>query len=68
MVKVIILGQLLLWNTYQIMKKFSFDAIQNDIYYLLDKGSYVEDYIGQGKDQFGNEYNLILLMKLINFI
>lgn len=34
-----------------------FDAIQNDIYYLLDAGSQVVDIIGQGKDNKGNDYN-----------
>lgn len=34
-----------------------FDAIQKDIYYLLDAGSKVVDVIGQGKDNKGNDYN-----------
>lgn len=34
-----------------------FDAIQNDIYYLLDADSRVVDIIGQGKDDKGNDYN-----------
>ncbi len=34
-----------------------FDAIQNDIYYLLDAGSQVVDIIGQEKDNKGNDYN-----------
>lgn len=34
-----------------------FDAIQNDIYYLLDAGSQVVDIVGQGKDNKGNDYN-----------
>ena len=48
-------------------EEVSFDAIQNDIYYLLDKGSYVEDYIGQGKDQFGNEYNFDFVNEVNQF-
>ena len=35
----------------------SFDDIQNDIYYLLDAGSYVVDEIGSGTDNDGNAYN-----------
>ncbi|WP_394267429.1 S-layer homology domain-containing protein [Anaerotignum sp.] len=38
-------------------KEVSFDDIQNDIYYLLAKGSQVVDIIGQGKDNKGNDYN-----------
>ncbi|MDY2969926.1 MAG: S-layer homology domain-containing protein [Butyricicoccus pullicaecorum] len=34
-----------------------FDDIQNDIYYLLDAGSYVVDVIGSGNDNYGNAYN-----------
>lgn len=38
-------------------KKVSFDDIQEDIYYLLAKGSQVVDIIGQGKDNQGKDYN-----------
>ena len=34
-----------------------FADIQNDIYYLLDAGSYVVDVIGSGNDNYGNAYN-----------
>ena len=38
-------------------EEVSFDAIQNDIYYLLDQGTYVEDFMGKGKDNYGNGYD-----------
>ena len=38
-------------------EEVSFDNIQNDIYYLLDAGSYVVDVIGSGNDNYGNAYN-----------
>ena len=34
-----------------------FADIQNDIYYLLDKGSYVVDEIGSGTDNKSNGYD-----------
>ena len=34
-----------------------FTDIQNDIYYLLDKGSYVVDEIGSGTDNKSNGYD-----------
>ena len=38
-------------------KEVSFEDIHNDIYYLLSKGSTVEDVIGYGTDNRGNAYN-----------
>ena len=38
-------------------KEVSFESIQNDIYYLLDQGTYVEDFMGKGKDNYGNGYD-----------
>ena len=38
-------------------QEVSFNDIQNDIYYLLDQGTYVEDYMGKGKDNYGNDYD-----------
>ena len=38
-------------------KEVSFKDIHNDIYYLLSKGSTVEDVIGYGTDNRGNAYN-----------
>lgn len=38
-------------------KKVTFDKIQNDIYYLLDKDSMIIDEIGFGKDNAGNDYD-----------
>ena len=35
----------------------SFEDIQEDIYYLVDAGSYVVDVIGSGTDNKGNAYN-----------
>ena len=34
----------------------SFESIQNDIYYLLDKGSYVEDYMGYVEDDYNFDF------------
>lgn len=34
-----------------------FDSVQKDILYVVDKGSTVEDYMGNGKDEKGNDYN-----------
>lgn len=39
-------------------EEVTFDQIQNDICYLLDAGSTVEDVIGYGKDNKGNDYNM----------
>ena len=38
-------------------QEVTFDQIQNDIYYLLDAGSEVQDYIGEGTDNLGNDYD-----------
>ena len=38
-------------------QEISFKDIQNDIYYLLDQGTYVEDFMGKGKDNYGNDYD-----------
>ena len=34
----------------------SFESIQNDIYYLLDKGSYVKDYMGYVEDDYNFDF------------
>lgn len=39
-------------------EEVTFDQIQKDICYLLDAGSTVEDVIGYGKDNKGNDYNM----------
>ena len=38
-------------------QEVTFEQIQNDIYYLLDAGSEVQDYIGEGTDNLGNDYD-----------
>ena len=48
-------------------KEVSFESIQNDIYYLLDQGSYVEDYMGSGKDNYGNEYEFDFINDINSF-
>ena len=47
-------------------KQVSFDEIQNDIYYLLDKGSSVVDVIGYGTDNLGADYNFDFVNSLDN--
>ena len=37
-------------------KEVSFDSIQNDIYYLLDAGSSVEDYMGYVADEYNFDF------------
>lgn len=39
-------------------KKVTFENIEKEILYLLDAGSKVEDVIGYGKDDKGNDYNM----------
>ena len=47
-------------------EQVSFDEIQNDIYYLLDKGSSVVDVIGYGTDNFGADYNFDFVNSIDN--
>ena len=47
-------------------KSVSFDEIQNDIYYLLDKGSSVVDVIGYGTDNLGADYNFDFVNSIDN--
>lgn len=44
-------------------KEVSFDSIKNDIYYLLDAGSKVVDYMGNGIDDKGSPYNFDFVNK-----
>lgn len=48
-------------------EEISFESIQNDIYYLLDQGSYVEDYMGSGKDNHGNAYDFDFVNEINSF-
>lgn len=48
-------------------EEISFESIQNDIYYLLDQGSYVEDYMGLGKDNHGNAYDFDFVNEINSF-
>ncbi|MBM6778844.1 VWA domain-containing protein [Collinsella tanakaei] len=45
-------------------KEVSFDSIKNDIYYLLDAGSRVVDYMGNGTDDKGSLYNFDFVNKV----
>lgn len=65
---VIIHGQPSFMNYLSKGQEISFKDIQNDIYYLLDQGTYVEDFMGKGKDNYGNDYDFDFIQMKNNFI
>ena len=56
-----------LWNTYQITKKFLLKLFKMIFIIYWIKELMFEDYIGKGKDQFGNEYNFDFINDINQF-